>query len=114
MLIEIADRLWIEQTLLGATLNYCTDEGSQGVLFRVGISGRSLRECSRQLSLPLCLWTIGDGSLRVYGDSDEIALSFITVPQGLTRAEFCLSGEQVVAFRRAIDGLASRYQVALN
>jgi len=112
--ITIAPRLWFDETLLGATLNYqCSDETS-GVLFRVGLSFQSLLDCDKCLTRPACLWTIRDGSLSVYGDYEELTLTFCSVQGKLIQAGLSLYGEELKAFKYAINALAVRRQVARN
>jgi len=113
--ITIAPRLWFEETLLGATLNYqssCHPE--EGVLFRVGLSFQSLLDCDKSLAHPACLWTIRDGSLSVYGDFEELTLTFSSVDGTLIEVGVSLFGEELNAFRYAINALAARKMLALN
>jgi len=113
--ISIAPRLWFEETLLGATLNYqSTTNPEEGVLFRVGMSFQSLIDCDNRLSHPACLWTIRDGSLSVYGDFEELTLTFCSVDGTLIQVGVSLFGEELKAFRYAVNSLASRKKVALN
>ena len=113
-LISIARCLWFEETNLGATLNYrCSDE-PEGVLFRVGISHDSLRDCDHALAGSSCLWTIKDGSLSVYGDSEELTLTFCTANGTLLEAGVSLYGEELTAFKTAINAFASRHATSLN
>ena len=113
--ISIAPRLWFEETLLGATLNYqSSDDPQDGVLFRVGMSFQSLMDCDRSLSQAACLWTIKDGSLSVYGDFEELTLTFCAVDGTLIQLGLSLFGEELNAFRYAVNSLASRKKVALN
>src|SRR5690349_18675002 len=100
--ITIAPRLWFEETLLGATLNYRSSEDDDAVLFRVGMSFQSLLDCDRQLSQPACLWTIKDGSLSVYGDFEELTLTFCSVVGTLIQVGVSLYGEELKAFKYAI------------
>ena len=113
--ITIAPRLWFEETLLGATLNYqSTDRPEDGVLFRVGLSFRSLIDCDKNMGKPACFWTIRDGSLSVYGDYEELTLTFCSVQGTLVQLGVSLYGEELNAFRYAVNALASRQQAALN
>ena len=113
--ITIAPRLWFEETLLGATLNYqSSDDPESGILFRVGLSFQSLFDCDQSLSHPACLWTIRDGSLSVYGDFEELTLTFCSVQGTLIQAGVSLYGEELKAFKYAINALASRKVLALN
>jgi len=113
--ISIAPRLWFEETLLGATLNYqSSDNPEEGVLFRVGMSFQSLMDCDKSLTRPACLWTIQDGSLSVYGDFEELTLTFCSVDGTLIEVGLSLFGEELDAFRYVVNSLASRKKVALN
>ncbi len=112
--ITIAPRLWFEETLLGATLNYRSSDDADAVLFRVGMSFQSLMDCEKSLSQAACLWTIRDGSLCVYGDREELTLTFCSVRGTLIQVGVSLYGEELIAFKYAINALASRKKVALN
>jgi len=112
--ITIAPRLWFEETLLGATLNYRSSDDADAVLFRVGMSFKSLHDCHQNLSKPACLWTIRDGSLSVYGDFEELTLTFCSVEGTLIQAGVSLYGEELKAFKYAVNALAFRKEVALN
>jgi hypothetical protein len=113
--ITIAPRLWFDETLLGATLNFqSSDNPEEGVLFRVGMSFQSLMDCDRSLSKTACLWTIKDGSLSVYGDFEELTLTFCSVNGTLIQVGLSLFGEELKAFRYAVNSLAARKQIALN
>jgi hypothetical protein len=113
--ITIAPRLWFEETLLGATLNYQSSSDPEGgVLFRVGLSFQSLMDCEKNLSNPACLWTIRDGSLSVYGDFEELTLTFCSVEGTLIQAGVSLFGDELNSFRYAVNALAARKMLALN
>ena len=112
--ITIAPRLWFEETLLGATLNYQSSEDQEAVLFRVGLSFQSLLDCDRHLAKPACLWTIRDGSLSVYGDFEELTLTFCSVEGTLIQTGLSLYGEELKAFKYAVNALACRKKVSLN
>jgi hypothetical protein len=113
--ITIAPRLWFEETLLGATLNFqSSDKAEEGVLFRVGLSFQSLMDCDKNLSSSACLWTIKDGSLSVYGDFEELTLTFCSVNGTLIQMGLSLFGEELNAFRYAVNSLAARKKIALN
>ena len=70
--ISIAEKLWLEPTMLGVTLNY--SEGPQGWHYRVGIGFRSLGECNNALNQQI-EWMMRDKSLRIEGD-EQITLTF--------------------------------------
>ncbi len=112
--ITIAPRLWFEETLLGATLNYRSSDDADAILFRVGISFQSLLDCDKSLSQPACLWTIRDGSLSVYGDYEELTLTFCSVEDTLIQTGVSLYGEELKAFKYAVNALACRKKVCLN
>lgn len=112
--ITIAPRLWFEETLLGATLNYQSQDNPGGTLFRVGMSFQSLIDCDSTMTKPACLWTIRDGSLSVYGDFEELTLTFCSVDGTFIQAGLSLYGEELRAFKYAINALASRQKLALN
>ena len=113
--ISIAPQLWFEETLLGATLNFQSSANpEEGILFRVGMSFQSLMDCDKNLSRPACLWTIRDGSLSVFGDFEELTLTFCAVDGTLIQVGLSLFGEELNAFRYAVNALAARKKVALN
>ena len=112
--ITIAPRLWFEETLLGATLNYQSSENADSVLFRVGMSFQSLLDCDKNLAKPACLWTIRDGSLSVYGDFEELTLTFCSVEGTLIQLGVSLYGEELKAFKYAVNAMACRRMVCLN
>jgi len=113
--IKIAPRLWFEESLLGATLNYqSSNDPESGVFFRVGLSFHSLLDCDQRLGRLSCLWTIKDGSLCVRGDHEELTLIFSAVDGSPIQAGLSLFGEELQAFRYAVNALASRQMVSLN
>lgn len=112
--ISIANHLWFEETELGATLNYRSDETPGGILFRVGISHDSLARCNAAMVGPYCIWTIGDGSLMIAGDSEQLTLTFSTAGSKLYQGGISLYGEELAAFKTAINAFACRRQTALN
>ena len=61
--ITIAERLWLEPNILGATLNY--QDTQSGWHYRVGIGFRSLSECDKSLQIRGSLWMLQDKSLMV-------------------------------------------------
>src|SRR5476649_1942590 len=112
--ITIAPRLWFEETLLGATLNYRSSDDDEAILFRVGMSFQSLLDCDKSVAKPACLWSIRDGSLSVYGDFEELTLTFCSVEGTFLQAAFSLFGEELQMFKYAVNALAYRKEVALN
>ncbi len=112
--ITVAPRLWFEETALGATLNYRSSEEADAVLFKVGMSFESLRALSRGFSKPACLWTIRDGSLSVFGDYEELSITFCSVEGAFLQAGVSLYGEELKVFKYAVSALAFRKEVALN
>ncbi len=112
--ITIASRLWFEETLLGGTLNYRSTEDPDAILFKVGMSFDSLRVLAAAFSTPACLWTIKDGSLSVYGDYEQLTLTFCSVDGTLLQAGLSLYGEELRIFKYAVNALAFRKEVALN
>ncbi len=112
--ITIASGLWFEETMLGATLNYLSSDGEDAVHFKVGMSFESLRNLARSFSRPACLWTIRDGSLSVYGDYEQLTLTFCSVDGTLIQAGLSLYGEELRMFKYAVHALAFRREVALN
>lgn len=96
--ITIVDRLWLEPTLLGATLNYA--EGPQGFHFRIGINHRSILECARALKQGACAWTVADGSFSFHGTDQELTLIFSGGKLPVER-RIVLTGHDVALFRRA-------------
>jgi len=112
--ISIGERLWFEETLLGATLNYRSSENPGSVLFRVGISYQSLRDCNAALGKDACLWTIRDGSLSIYGDPEELTLTFCSVEGEFLETGVSLHGRELALFRYAVDTLSSKQKALLN
>jgi hypothetical protein len=112
--ISIAESLWIEETHLGATLNFRSGSTSQDVLFRVGISHDSLRACYSALAAPSCFWTIRDGSFSIHGDEEGITLTFSANQNGVHQAGLSLYGEEMAAFKTAMFACACRRETALN
>lgn len=74
----------------------------------------SLRECARRFSKPACLWTIRDGSLSVFGDFEELSITFCSVEGAFLQAGVSLYGEELRIFKYAVNALAFRREVALN
>jgi len=99
--ITIAERLWLEPTLLGATLNFA--DKPHGWHFRVGIGFRSLSECDKSLRNAYSLWTIRDQSLRIEG-TQELTLTFC--PGTTMQQQLVLSGEALDTFKQAIHFLS--------
>jgi len=112
--ITVAEKLWFEETMLGATLNFWSHEQPEGVLFRVGISFKSLEECSRQLQGNSTMWAIKDGSLTIYGDREELTLTFTTVEGQYLECALSLYGEELKVFKYAINAFAARNKTYLN
>ena len=112
--ITISPTLWFEETLLGATLNYRSSQDEQAIHFKVGMSFQSLLDCNHQVTQQACLWTIRDGSLSVFGDQEEMTLTFCSVQGTLIQTGVSLIGEELDAFKYAVNALAFRRKVALN
>ena len=107
--ITIAERLWLEPTLLGATLNFA--DQPNGWHYRVGIGFKSLGECDKALQGNEALWTLKDNSLQVSGTS-EITLTFC--PGTEIEKQLVLTGEELETFRRAIHFLSLASEPRLN
>lgn len=112
--ISVGQRLWLEETALGATLNYRSMDGPEGVLFRVGMSYQSLQQCNSELAKRDCLWTIRDGSLSVYGDSEQLTLTFCSASVPFLQTGVSLFGEELKTFKWAIHAFASLSRTCLN
>jgi len=112
--IEIKSRLWFEETLMGATLHYRSSDSPNAVLFKVGISFDSLLTCNKAMGTKTCLWTIKDGSLTVLGDPEQLTLTFCAISGDLIQEECVLFGEELKAFRYAVNALAHRLVSQLN
>jgi len=107
--ITIAERLWLEPTLLGATLNFA--DQPQGWHFRVGIGFRSLGECDHALQAPSSLWTLRDQSLRIEGTT-ELTLTFC--PGTEMECKLILAGAELETFKQAIHFLSLASEPRLN
>ena len=112
--ITVAEKLWFEETMLGATLNFCSQEHPEGVLFRVGISFKSLEECSQQLQGNSTMWAIKDGSLTIYGDREQLTLTFTSVDGQYLESALSLYGEELKVFKYAVNAFAARNRTYLN
>lgn len=112
--ISVSDKVWFEEDILGATLNFYSDCKPGGVLFRVGISYRSLQECNKALSAHICSWTIADGSLSFWGDQEEIALAFVSLGTQPVQSSIRFRGQALQMLRHAIGSLAYRQILATN
>jgi len=100
--ITIAERLWLEPTLLGATLNY--SERPNGWHYRVGIGFRSLAACDRALHQEGAQWALQDNSLAIEEGAKNLTLTFC--PGTEMERQFVLTGEELELFRQAIHYLA--------
>ena len=107
--ITIAERLWLEPTLLGATLNY--SERPSGVLYRVGIGFRSLAQCDKALKEKGAHWGLQDNSLLIDG-VEELTLTFC--PGSAIERKVVLSGEELAIFKEAIHFLTLSSEPRLN
>ncbi len=112
--LSIAKQMWFEETPMGATLHYRSTDGPDAILFKVGISFISLLDCNREVNSKACLWTIKDGSLSVFGDPEQLTLTFCAVNGEFYQAGCSLYGEELKAFRYAINALAFRPVLQLN
>jgi hypothetical protein len=99
--IAIADRLWLEPTILGATLNY--SEEPNGWHYRVGLGFRSLGECDKALNEKGGDWQVQDKSLRVQ-EGSVLTLTFC--PGTAMEQRIALSGQELETFKSAIRFLA--------
>jgi hypothetical protein len=95
--ITIAEQLWLEPTMLGATLNFA--EQVNGLHFRVGISFRSLGECDKALRTQGTTWMLQDKSLMVRSSAD-LTLTFC--PGTELERKLVLSGDELETFKHAI------------
>ncbi len=112
--ISIAQRLWFDQTFLGATLNFQAGEGPNAVLFRVGLSTQSLGACQKQLNRSSCAWTIRDQTLTITGDGEELCLTFCVTDGSGLQASISLYGEELETFKIVVQGFACAGQFVLN
>jgi hypothetical protein len=112
--ITIGPRLWFEETILGATLNFRSSDEPNAILFRVGLSHQSLLDCDGALGRPACRWIIHDKSLSVQGDWEELTLRFCSIEGAFIQAHISLFGEELQAFRYAVNALAFHWQALLN
>jgi len=113
-LITIGSQLWFEGTYQGGTLNFRFGEGKDSLHFQVGISHASLFECYRSLSDATVQWRIGDCSLSIFGDQEELRLHFCATDRPDQRADHILRGRELRAFRYALHALASHHTATLN
>src|SRR3954470_8878633 len=95
--ITIAEQLWLEPTMLGATLNYA--DATNGWHFRVGLGFRSLGECDQVLKGKGDQWVLQDKSLVVETDGDT-TLTFC--PGSVMEQTIVLSGAELATFKNAI------------
>ena len=112
--ITIAPRLWFEETVLGATLNYFTSDDPDATLFQVGLCYNSLSECDKALGRSGFVWTIRDGSFSINGDEEELRLRFSSVGGPSAEARVSLFGPELEAFRAVVNALAVRQRINLN
>lgn len=99
--ITIAERLWLEPTLLGATLNY--SEKPNGWHYRVGIGFRSLSGCDRALHTPGSEWMLQDKSLKIEADK---VLTLVFCPGTAMERRLVLVGDELETFKNAIHFLS--------
>src|SRR4051794_25205499 len=107
--ITIAERLWLEPTMLGATLNYA--DGKSGWHFRVGLAFRSLGECDQVIKGGPGAWVLKDKSLIVESNG-EITLTFC--PGSVMEQQLILTGAELQTFKNAIHFLALASMPHLN
>ena len=107
--ITIAERLWLEPTLLGATLNYAEKPG--GLHFRVGIGFRSLSECDKALQIKGGSWMLQDKSLMVEG---ETIMTLVFCPGTAMERRLALVGDELETFKNAIHFLSLASEPRLN
>src|SRR3954465_9908644 len=107
--ITIAERLWLEPTLLGATLNYA--EKPNGLHFRVGIGFRSLSECDKALKVKGNGWMLQDKSLLIEGES---VLTLVFCPGTEMERRLALVGDELETFKSAIHFLSLSSEPRLN
>ena len=112
--INVADRLWFDEDLLGATLNFYSDCRPGGVLFRVGISFQSLQQCNIALSTSVCDWAIADGSLSIIGDREELSVAFTSLQGGDLQSVVKLRGIPLKTFKYVVSSLAFRQLISRN
>lgn len=110
--ISIGERLWLEPTLLGVTVNY--SEGPDGLHFRVGLGYQSLAECDRLIGEHQYLWTLNDGSLSIRGDAKKLTLIFSAISGSAALRGHTLSGYDLWLFRTAIHYLNTAHWPSLN
>ena len=105
--IAIGPQMWFETNVLGATLNYQAGQGTQGILFRIGLSHQSLAQCNDQMMRSDYHWTIRDGSLAMEGDHNYLSLTFTSPQDPELEQHLTLSGRELRLFRWTIHALAS-------
>jgi hypothetical protein len=105
--IAIGPRMWFETNVLGATLNYQAGQGPQSVLFRIGLSHRSLAQCNDQLSHMDTHWSIRDRSLSIEGDHNYLVLTFASPQDPHLEQHLTLCGRELRLFRWTVHALAS-------
>ena len=100
--VTIAEKLWLEPTPLGVTLNFYED--AKRLHFRVGISFESLLHCESALREPKILWALSDRSLLLFGDTQGLTLAFSAVSTAApVRVSMVLTGRELQAFTRAMN-----------
>src|SRR4051812_19687048 len=101
--ITIAERLWLEPTILGATLNY-SEQPEGGYHYRVGMGFRSLTGCDRALDTPGAVWTLQDKSLVIQVSlKGEVKMTFC--PGTAMERQLILIGDALATFKSAIHFL---------
>jgi len=112
--MSIGERLFLKDDPRGATLVCRTGEGQEAIVFQVGMSTHSLIGLNQQLSQMACLWNIADGSLSIYGDSEELTLTFCSCRGPFVEVSVSLIGDDLKAFKWAVHAFASRHTARLN
>jgi hypothetical protein len=101
--ITIAERLWLEPTILGATLNY-SEQPEGGYHYRVGMGFRSIAGCDKALAQPGSIWMLQDKSLIIQVNLDG-DISMIFCPGTEMERQVIMTGEILSTFKNAIHFL---------
>lgn len=108
--IKITDELWFLPDPRGALLHFhfIPTGGTEGDVFAVGMSHRTLKDCRRALDSDQVHWRNNDQSLTIEGTREEVTLSFALQGPPFGVRIITLSGPTLTAFRSALESLGGK------